>query len=237
MESRPNFADGFCTAGGCFVCTPSKNSPIGDSGAIKADRRESETCIKQVTKSPSRNVYVYLSHPPRAKIPQYVTDNITLFPPHTFWRNRDALNSTYAGLSPALLARDVDRSFWTIGRGGVGKSLFAILIDSALRHRRGFLDTDSLFRDGEIRKQIPLLQNQLDWEAQEAADGDIASETIRQYVYNNYERWENAGSTPIRSIAQVNRDARGEKGSNPTASCVSPTLLQIRPIAYIGGRV
>ena len=78
MESPPNFATGFCTAGFCLLRTPRQNSARDGDGAIKSDQCESETCIKQVANSPSDKVYVYLLHSIRAKIPHYVTDMITL---------------------------------------------------------------------------------------------------------------------------------------------------------------
>ena len=103
---------------------------------IKVEPPEYDACVKQVTKSPPNNVYVYLSHSFRAKIPQYVTDRITLFLAHTFLPNREEINCTCDGLSLALRPRNVDRTFWTIGRGGAGKSLCAMLIDCALSPRR-----------------------------------------------------------------------------------------------------
>ena len=60
MKSPPNCAAGFRTAGVCLLCDPSRNSPRGGEGVIKADRAVSETCIKQVAPSPSNNVYLYL---------------------------------------------------------------------------------------------------------------------------------------------------------------------------------
>ena len=46
--------------------------------------------------------------------------------------NSEELQCTYAGLSPALISYNVGRAFLTIGSGGVGQSMFANLIDSAM---------------------------------------------------------------------------------------------------------
>ena len=143
---------GFCAADVCLLCAPDRNSSRGGAGAIKADNGESDRCITQITKSPPNSVYVYFSHSNMATTPTYVADRNTLFPSHTFWGNREALYCTYAGLSLALLSYNAGRALWAIGRGGVGESLSARLIDSALRPRRGFLDTSALLRE-EVRKQ------------------------------------------------------------------------------------
>ena len=67
--------------------------------------------------------------------------------------------------------------------GGVGGSHFAMLIDSALRHWRGFLDTSALFRDEEIRKKMHQLSHRIVWAAHEAADGGSSSKTTRKDFY------------------------------------------------------
>ena len=69
----------------------------------------------------------------------------------------EALRRTYAGLPLAHLARNVGRSFWTIGRNGVAESICPIFIDSALRRRRGYSCTDIMFREEEIRKTDPSI--------------------------------------------------------------------------------
>ena len=58
-----------------------------------------------------------------------------------------------------------------------------MLIDSALRPRRGFLGTSALFQAAAIRKQTPQLSHHLVWTAQEAVDVGSASKTLRQDVY------------------------------------------------------
>ena len=75
----------------------------------------------------------------------------------TFYGNADALCCNIAGLSMALIGRNVDRDSWTIGGGGVGQSLFTSLIHNAMSPMHGFFDCTALYLDDEIRETLEHL--------------------------------------------------------------------------------
>ena len=75
----------------------------------------------------------------------------------------------------ALVGRNVGRAFWTIGGGGVGKSLFTSLIRNAMSPMRGFFDFTALYLDDELRKTLEHLIGFKVLTAQEGRRAEVAT--------------------------------------------------------------
>ena len=119
----------------------------------------------------------------------------------TFLGDREALNCTLCGLALALMSRNVDRAFWTLGRGGVGQSLFTTLIESAIRPMHSYIDCDILYHDEELRKQLPNLAPYICWTAQEAKEGgNKGGASIRQGLYKKLRSNDRMKARPPYSI-------------------------------------
>ena len=71
----------------------------------------------------------------------------------------------------ALVGRNVGRAFWTIGGGGVGKSLFTSLIRNAMSPMNGFFDFKALYIDDELVKTLEHLIGAKVPTSQEGAEG------------------------------------------------------------------
>ena len=90
-------------------------------------------------------------------------------------------------MSLSFLGLNVGRAFWSIGAGGVGKSLFTSLINNAFYPKNGFFDCTALYQDGEMGKYVDLLAPFCIWTAQEGTEGgpDKIS-CVRQDLYKKF---------------------------------------------------
>ena len=105
----------------------------------------------------------------------------------TFWNNDGALRCNLAGIAISLMCRNVDRSFWSIGSGGVCQTLFTALMNNAVYPRHGFSDCAILYQDEEMRRQVDLLLPYVKWAAQEGTEGGSANtKNTRRCMYKKF---------------------------------------------------
>ena len=94
------------------------------------------------------------------------------------------MECTIAGIALALMGQNVDRAFWSIGKGGVGQSLLSTLIHNAISPMRGFFDCTSLYMDDELRKTLGNSVGFCVNTAQEATEGGAGNlRNLRQDLY------------------------------------------------------
>ena len=113
-------------------------------------------CMKEVRKSHVNNIYVYLPHELALGT---IVDPVLLdafarvkkFMTTTFWNNREAYMAQLAAQGLCLRGRNVDRSFWTKGPGGVGQSLNSHHIAALFGENHAFLDMNIYYSDDELR--------------------------------------------------------------------------------------
>ena len=109
---------------------------------------------KQVTKGPEHNIYTYIERPLSEPVIEDAPARVGQFLNTSFCDNAWALECAIAGVAMALMCQNVDRAFWSIGKGGVGHSMFATLIHNAMSQMHGFFDCASLYMDDELRKTL-----------------------------------------------------------------------------------
>ena len=89
----------------------------------------------------------------------------------SYWENDLALENQFDAMSLALHGENVDRVFWSIGRGGVGQSLLTAHIHELFKGISAFLDVNIYYTDDEMRKQADLLFGKVVVTGQEAVEG------------------------------------------------------------------
>ena len=125
--------------------------------------------VLQQKKIPPTNIYVRISHSVLCPALESITRRVNLLTAQTLFGNHEDLRCTYAGPPMALLTHNVDRAIWTLGRGGVRKSLFSSLIGTGLRANHAYLDIGVLYQDDEhVTKTVPNLAHYIVWATQEA---------------------------------------------------------------------
>ena len=110
--------------------------------------------MRQVAKGPEHNIYTYIERPLSDPVIEDALSRVGRFLNTTFCDNAWALECSIAGAALALMGQNVDMAFWSIGKGGVGKSLFSTLIRNAMSPMRGFFDCASLYMGDELRKTL-----------------------------------------------------------------------------------
>ena len=80
--------------------------------------------MKQVPKGPERNIYTYIARPLSEPVAEGALSRVWGFLRTTFTDNAWALECTIAGIALALMGQNIDRAFWSIGKGGDGPVSF-----------------------------------------------------------------------------------------------------------------
>ena len=167
--------------------TPSLGLSLDDCCIVYEPQSSGERqcrIMKQVPKGPACNIYTYIARPLSEPVLESALSRVWEFLRTTFTGNAWALECTIAGIALALMGQNVDRAFWSIGKGGVGQSLFSTLIHNAISPMHGFFDCTSLYMDDELRK---TLENSVGFcvnTAQEATEGGTGNiRNLRQDLY------------------------------------------------------
>jgi len=108
---------------------------------------------KRVQKTPYQNLYTYLPHPLLDPYEKSVGDRLDRFYAQSFFQNHVALEVQYAMILLAIAGENIDRAWWSVGKGGVGQSLNSHHIAALFGALHGFLDMNIYFSDDELRKQ------------------------------------------------------------------------------------
>ena len=109
---------------------------------------------KNAAKGPGHNIYTYIARPLSGPVFDDAMVRVGQFLNTASRDNARALECSIAGAALALMGQNVDMAFWSIGKGGVGKSLFSTLIRNAMSPMRGFFDCASLYMGDELRKTL-----------------------------------------------------------------------------------
>ena len=138
----------------------------------------------QMDNGPEHNIYTYIERPLSGPAIEDALVRVGRFLNTAFCDNAWALECSIAGLALALMGQNVDRAFWSIGKGGVGQSLFSTPIHNAMSPTRGFFDCASLYMGDELRK---TLENRVGFCVNTAQEGDEGGTTnirhLRQDLY------------------------------------------------------
>ena len=118
---------GFCTSDACFLFDVDGLNVVG--------------------KSATNNIYVFLPHRILDPLSEAVKERVQRFWRTTYWGNAAAFEVFLASLTLALRGENVDRAFWGVGSGGVGRSLQTAHLEAILGQYHSCLDMNIYFVD------------------------------------------------------------------------------------------
>ena len=127
--------------------------------------------LEYVTKSPERNIYLYIDLPLKDPVSAAAAERLSVVMATTFWHNMHAMRATLSAICLALRGHNIDRAFMHFGSGGAGQSLITALIDSLLPGLHGYIDMNIYYTDDELRKQGDLLEGKIVCTGQETVQG------------------------------------------------------------------
>ena len=140
--------------------------------------------LRQVQKTGSNNVYVFLPHRLLDPVSDDVKSRLSTFWKTTYWNNEAAFGCFMSALTLAIRGENVDRAFWGVGSGGVGQSLQTTHIEAILGSFHACLDMNIYYSDEEMRKQAASLLGRLVVTGQESVQGSRRS--MREDVYKKH---------------------------------------------------
>ena len=109
--------------------------------------------MQQVAQKSSIDIYTYITRSLTEAVGDGVVarlENLNI----AFYDNSYVLAFAIAGSGLSRVCGNVDRAFWSIGLGGVCRSLFTSLIRNPLSPRRSFFDCTSLYLEDDLGKTI-----------------------------------------------------------------------------------
>ena len=127
--------------------------------------------VTHIPKGPEKNIYCEIEHPLLDPLSEEADSILNRFLQTTFWKNAPALMATIAALSIALRGFNVDRAFFGLSGGGVGQSLFTLLLATVLRSCHEYVDMNMYYNDEEMRKQAPRVVDAKVVSGQESVSG------------------------------------------------------------------
>ena len=104
--------------------------------------------------SMENNIYVRVPHPLRDPVAGEAKATLRTFLKQTFWCNRMAYNCMCAAQALAKRGLNIDRCFIGLSPGGVGQSLYSMLLANVYKTVHSYFDPNIWYLDEELRKQV-----------------------------------------------------------------------------------
>ena len=129
----------------------------------------------------TQNIYMYINHPLFDPLDASMKDTVKMFYKTTFWQNKAALDSLFAGVAEALRGNNVDRGQFGISQGGVGQSINTYLLSGFLGVLHSYLDLSVYYKDEEMLRQSGHYEDVPVVTGQERPEG--SKEQLRTHLF------------------------------------------------------